>query len=172
MPNEVCLQTRLATEADMQDLLDWRNDPQTRRMSFDGEPVASSDHEAWFRRSLSSRYRVIVIGIHRGQKVGMVRFDREARIAVVGISLNPAFRGRGLAARLLTESEPLIPASWRIEALKAAIKVANLPSLKAFERAGYRSGGDKAEVAGVLAYIYWKGLSTWEHSSCARGVRH
>ena len=140
------MQTRQAVEADLQDLFVWRNNPQTRQMSFDAACIALPDHEVWFKQSLSNPERVIVIGLQGGRKIGMVRYDREGRTAVVGINLNPAFRGRGLAARLLVSSEALIPAAWQVEALEAKIKAANPLSLRAFERAGYRRSRD-TEVA-------------------------
>ncbi len=153
------LQARYAQEDDLQDLFDWRNDSQARLMSFNSEAVAFSDHEAWFKQTLSNPDRVIVIGLDGEHKLGMVRYDRRSRVAVVGINLNPLFRGRGLAAPLLAESETAIPRSWRIESLEAKVKVTNLASLKAFESAGYRCSGG-TEVAGAQTRVYRKSISS------------
>ena len=146
------MQTRPAIDGDLLDLFHWRNDPQTRLMSFDTEAVRLQDHESWFRASLANPDRLIVIGLDGERKIGMVRYDCRDGVAMAAINLNPAFRGQGLSARLLAESEAHLPSSWRIESLEAAVKATNLPSLRAFEKAGYQIRR-KTEFAGAQIWI-------------------
>ena len=50
---------RLADTQDCRDILEWRNDELTRKMSFEGGIVDYASHKAWFdhmrRRFLISR---------------------------------------------------------------------------------------------------------------------
>lgn len=151
------MQTRLATNNDLLDLFRWRNDAQTREMSFSQELLTMAEHEAWFRRSLANEDRVIVIGIEEGRKVGMVRYDRQEQKALVSINLNPDFRGRRLSHRLLSASEALIPADWGIDILDAEVRKENIASMKAFENAGYLHAGE-VEVGASISALYRKSV--------------
>ena len=87
---------------------------------------------------------VLVIGEDSGgAAIGMVRFDLSGGRAEVSINLAPAARGKSLSAALLRAAEPWV--TGRAEVLIAAIKPTNQPSIRAFERAGYRAvTGDSA----------------------------
>jgi UDP-2,4-diacetamido-2,4,6-trideoxy-beta-L-altropyranose hydrolase len=127
---------RRAEEGDCRDLLEWRNDPLSRAMSLDRGAVSFDDHRTWFERSLRDPARVILIGERDGAKIGMVRYDPDgAGDAAVSVNLNPAWRGRGLAAALLAQSEQELPGG--VKRLTALVRRENIPSLRLFESAGY-----------------------------------
>ena len=136
--------TRPATRADRDSLLAWRNDPATRANSVSPDPVEPEDHAVWLAEVLGDPNRVLVIGEDAdGMSIGMVRFDLSGRRAEVSINLAPAARGKSLSAPLLHAAEHWI--TGRATVLLAAIKPANRPSIRAFERAGYHPvTGDSA----------------------------
>lgn len=130
--------TRLATAADRDALLAWRNDPVTRMNSVSTDPVTPAAHAAWMGTVLGDPDRVLVIGeATEGEPIGMVRFDLSDSHAEVSINLSPAARGRSLSAALLVAAERWV--AGRANVLRARIKPGNIPSTRAFERAGYRA---------------------------------
>jgi RimJ/RimL family protein N-acetyltransferase len=139
---------RAATWDDRQLLLGWSNDPTTRGNSFDPRPIAMPDHEAWLRRRLAEPETRIYIGLHRAVPCGVVRFERRADGATeVSISVDPSFRGRGLAAPLLRLARDRYIAECGVHRVVARVKTDNIASLRAFRRAGYR---DSRVNAGII----------------------
>jgi L-amino acid N-acyltransferase YncA len=122
---------RKATPEDASDVLAWRNDPLTRAMSRNTEPVEAADHARWFRGALADDACTLLIGEQGGRKIGMVRFARGAETEI-SINLSSAARGRGLARELLA-----LALAQERGAVLAVIKPENLPSLRLFEGAGF-----------------------------------
>lgn len=134
---------RLAWPDDVRLYFDWTNDPDTRQQSFQTEPIPFANHQAWFARKLADPSALLLVFEYDGQPVGQVRIERLPGENVIGISLDKAFRGKGLSVPLLNQataefftrfpSEPLI---------HAYIKPDNRASARAFERAGFRLSGE------------------------------
>jgi RimJ/RimL family protein N-acetyltransferase len=122
---------RKATPDDASDLLAWRNDPVTRAMSRNSDPVEAAEHARWFQRALQDAACTLLIGEDDGRKIGMVRLSRGEETEV-SINLNPAVRGRGLSRELLTKA-----LAQERGAVLAVIKPENLASVRLFERAGF-----------------------------------
>ena len=143
---------RLVTFDDATTLLDWRNDPITRKMSFDQEVIELSDHLEWFEKALKRDDIVLFLAEHEGAKIGVVRFDKNEAKIVVSINLNPAFKGKGLASKVLLNSIEEIRKIWTNGVIEAKIKSGNVSSLKIFEKVGFvkiSSGSD------VLTYNFY-----------------
>lgn len=134
---------RQAELSDSRDVLAWRNDPVTRRMSRGASEVSVTTHDAWFRKSISDPDQSLLVVESDGRAVGVVRFDRvhdrpEASTWEVSINLSPASRGKGLAAGGLSRGEQwLLERAPRAPLLVATVHVANTNSLSLFRRAGY-----------------------------------
>ncbi|BAE49519.1 GNAT family N-acetyltransferase [Paramagnetospirillum magneticum] len=141
------MEFRRAVIQDASDLLVWRNDPDTIANSLTGKAVAEADHFAWIARVLASPDFILLMAEQAGEKLGMVRFDREEDGEwEVSINLNPAARGRGLAADLLAGSiAAAFPAGAR-PPLVAWVKQSNPASLRIFERCGFIHEGDEDGV--------------------------
>lgn len=145
------LSYRKADVSDSRDLFEWRNDQQSREASTNSELVPWEDHENWLTAKLDSDDTYLLIcelGSEEYSKVGMTRFDLERHhgIAEVSINLNPAFRGHGLAEKLLSESIGYFAsAGTGIDVINATIRESNVASTKIFMRAGFtevsRAGG-------------------------------
>ena len=122
---------RKATPEDASDLLAWRNDPVTRAMSRNSDPVEAAEHARWFQSALQDAACTLLIGEDDGRKIGMVRLSRGEETEV-SINLNPAVRGRGFSRELLTRA-----LAQERGALLAVIKPENLASIRLFEGAGF-----------------------------------
>lgn len=141
---------RPATVDDAARLLAWRNDPETRARSLDGEVVAPAAHEAWLARALASPTRAVLVAEEGGAPVGTVRLDDGAHGALeVSLTVAPEARGRGLGAALLRAAEDAARARGGVR-LTATIKHDNAASILAFKRAGYYAFAEAAGRPGLL----------------------
>lgn len=136
--NGANMQLRNATIADAQDLLAWRNDSSARAMSVNAEVIAYDRHIAWLTAALGDPDIALFIAESDAGKIGVCRFDAtpDGDAAEVSINLNPAFRGRGLAQRVLLTGIALY-SHHRALPLKARIKAGNAPSAAIFGKAGF-----------------------------------
>lgn len=144
---------RAAVLADAGILLEWRNDPLTRRMSLQTESVSSAQHVPWLEASLLSPLREIVLGEDAvtGKLVGTCRFDIDASApgtAEVSITVAPDARGRGYAGALLRAAiDEFSGVHPDIETLTAVIRPENTASIQLFEAAGFIRAGECIEAA-------------------------
>jgi RimJ/RimL family protein N-acetyltransferase len=138
---------RTATVHDRDLLLEWRNDPLTRRFAFNPAEVAPDEHAAWFARVMRNEHVAIFVAEERGAPVGQVRLERTGTDdAEVHIVVAPGARGRGLASELLGGAAREA-ARGGIERLSARVLETNGASLRAFARAGFR---EVARADGVV----------------------
>lgn len=129
---------RPATEHDSEDVLLWRNDPLTRRMSHNSQPVRREDHESWFATSLKDPKRRFAVCEANSTKLAIVRFDIKGDSALVSINLNPEERGKNLAKPCLQSAiEYLQSLEPGIRSLNAEIKQENIGSQRVFEQVGF-----------------------------------
>lgn len=141
------MEFRRAESSDASDLLVWRNDPATIASSLTGAGVAAADHFAWIARVLASPDYILLMAEQAGEKLGMVRFDREDGGAwEVGINLAPSARGRGLAAGVLAGSIAAAFPDDRRPVLVAQVKRSNPASWRIFERCGFTLKGEAEGV--------------------------
>ncbi|UGB46561.1 UDP-2,4-diacetamido-2,4,6-trideoxy-beta-L-altropyranose hydrolase [Frateuria edaphi] len=65
---------RSVNPEDMEQLLRWRNHPDTRRQMFTRHEISASEHEAWLKRSLADPARHLFIVEAEGHPLGFVQF--------------------------------------------------------------------------------------------------
>ena len=143
------LSIRPAVEDDCELLFSWVNDPQSRRMSFSGNPVPREEHERWFERKLRDAdcLLYIVTGAD-DEPVGQVRFDvDEERNAVISVAIAPRRRGEGLSAAAIR----LATAAAALPVVHAYIRPENEASIRAFAKAGFRPP-ERVTYQGVTAF--------------------
>lgn len=121
------MEIRPATMDDAQRLFDWRNDPLTRAMSINTEPVEWTGHVAWLERRLSRNAPMLFIAEIDGAPVGTFRIDADE----ISYTVAPEHRGRGAAKAMLQI------AFARFGKLRAEIKPENVASIKAALAAGH-----------------------------------
>lgn len=132
------LNIRSASTDDSSDILKWRNDPLSRKFSINSKPINKNDHLKWLRKNLDNSNNYLFVCLVNGQKVGFVRYEKKKHDRFyVSINLNPKFRNKGLAARILINSQNRKKIKEAKLILYARIKVDNLRSIKVFKKAGY-----------------------------------
>ncbi|MCL0053713.1 GNAT family N-acetyltransferase [Dehalococcoidia bacterium] len=132
------IMVREAALADRLEIWEWWNDPVTRSMMKLETSVPWEEHSTWFERDLADDDLTLCIGLVGSQKIGVVRFDRQAeRVYDVSINLNPQCRGKGYAPRILSESVAYFRRSKDPKLLFAMLKKINIPSKKSFAKAGF-----------------------------------
>jgi len=130
---------RKANKSDSDDLLVWRNEYETRLMSFEQNLISEDAHRNWFSKSLKDKNRKILIGELEKAKIGVCRFDKDDNQNVweVSINLNPNFKGKGLGKIFLKNAVDFFQKTENL-VVCAKVKVKNVASLKTFLGAGFK----------------------------------
>lgn len=132
---------RPAAPEDRRDIWEWWNDPVTRAMMKKTALVPWEEHCAWFDGVLQDPNQILCVGVCNGQRIGNVRFDKqEEGVYEVSINLNPAWRGRGLGARMLEAAIAYLHTIRPVTKLIGGMKKINLASRKTFEKVGFVIG--------------------------------
>lgn len=95
------LKFRLATIADANILLRWRNDPETRKWSRNREKIDEMDHNKWLTASLKNRKRKIYIVEYNQIPAGTVRTDKKAEATELSWTVAPELRGLGIGKQMI-----------------------------------------------------------------------
>jgi RimJ/RimL family protein N-acetyltransferase len=137
----------------MERLLQWRNDPETRKASIGQAPIPPDEHARWFAAQLAAPDVALYI-IESGNDAhpcGQVRLNRlRDGGALVSIGLDSSCRGRGIgAAALRAVQAPECRPHWAAT-LYAVIRLDNPASRRAFEAAGFRGPSATADAVGAL----------------------
>lgn len=128
---------RPAAPADCAAVWRWRNDPETRRASFDSAVIPWEAHRAWFAESLARADRTLCVVVAAGVDSGVVRLDIRGADGEVSIHLAPGARGRGVGTAALRALADLAFSSLGLSRLMASIKPDNRASREAFRKAGF-----------------------------------
>lgn len=129
---------RRAEPVDCESIFRWRNAEETRRFSSSAAPLNLEQHTAWFRKVLQDVDRQILIGETDGRPVGVLRYERNGKSALVSVYLVPGNYGRGLGAQLIAQGTSWIGENWPdVEIIEATILDGNAASLASFSDAGF-----------------------------------
>jgi len=145
---------RPATIQDKKNLFFWRNHEAVRRFSLDSSAISWQTHGLWLEKILANPNQALLIAESGGGPVGVLRFDVEATQAWVSVYLVPEKIGQGYGAHLL-----LAGIQWmqdqrpEVQRLIAEIVSENSPSIRVFEKAGYRRNTELS-TREVLRYEY------------------
>lgn len=125
---------RLADMTDMERVFNLSNDDFVRKNSINKSKILWENHVQWFSEKIkNAREPFYIFEDKAGNFVAQVRFNKENEEFVISVSLEKNFRGKGLAAHIIkTASE-----KFGKYPLSAYIKKNNIPSVKAFIKAGY-----------------------------------
>ncbi|GAB4027236.1 GNAT family N-acetyltransferase [Spirosoma koreense] len=142
---------RPARLTDAQLYFDWANDPDTRRQSFNSDPISLETHLSWFTRKLADPHALLLVFEDElGQAVGQVRFERTPVAdmpdeVVISLSVDVHQRGKGLALQLIEQGCSVCRSHWGEVTVHAYIKPENRASAQAFERAGFTLSGESGK---------------------------
>lgn len=146
------LRLRPATPADVGLYYDWANDEDVRAQSFNQAPIDYDAHAAWFAQRLASPDSLLLLAQDAQlDPVGQVRFDKMADGTwKIGFSVDRRWRGRGVAAPMLTLAIASLAVLAPAATMVAQVKRQNLPSSKAFLALGFR---ERDALEDVLTYV-------------------
>ncbi|MCP4264234.1 MAG: UDP-2,4-diacetamido-2,4,6-trideoxy-beta-L-altropyranose hydrolase [Candidatus Brocadiaceae bacterium] len=129
---------RYAGSEDCKRVYEWRNHPETREYCFDSSPLVWENHKNWFSEALSSSQTELLIGESSSGPAGVVRYDLSNNKAVVSIHVSHEFKNQGIGSIMLELGNSWITKNYpEVEQITADIIVKNIPSIKAFTRAGF-----------------------------------
>lgn len=153
-PMEHNVEISPVTQDDLLSIFNLSNLDSVRAASFNTGKIDLSGHQKWFAEKMADPNTVMVKAVLGEDFAGQARLSMEGAIAVIGVSVDEKFRGRGIASKLL---QAAIEEAGRrgIEVIEAFIKPENLASIKLFEKAGFVLD-QKTEVSGndALKYVY------------------
>jgi len=138
------LQLRLATIHDVEVLLEWRNDIETRRASHNMNPVERIAHIEWLRGMINGSDHRLYIAEEFSVPVGTVRADFSTGVWELSWTVSPNARGRGIAKKMVGEVAAKIKGPIRAE-----VKVGNQRSARVAQNAGMQL---VRELDGVLHF--------------------
>ena len=148
------INTRIAETKDSKMIYEWRNDELTRKMSHTEDYIEWEGHSKWFASSLTKSNRLLLMCevADYDESVAMVRFDVEAKNALVSINLSPQMRGMGLSKICLSEAINHFSIEYGdVISLSAEIRSPNIASIKIFEGIGFVKVRDNKQT---LYYEY------------------
>ena len=129
-------------DADM--LLDWRNDPETKKASHSTSEVVKEEHVAWLSKILGNADRRLLVAEKNSAPVGTVRADFAEGVWELSWTVAPNSRGQGVAKRMVA-----LLASEISEPIRAEVRANNITSARIAEHAGMAFN---REVEGILHY--------------------
>lgn len=144
---------RHAVAGDEALLLEWANDPLTRRNSFERGLIDPRAHHEWLRDKLSARGNCLflVAETQDGEPLGTVRFDRAEAGWKINYSVAAPYRGRGLGVPVLESALTALAREHPggASAVLARVAATNEASQRVFRRLGFDVVG---QAAGAVEY--------------------
>ena len=145
----VRLDMRAATLEDADFLFGLANDPYVRQNSVAVEPISVDVHTQWMRnmlRRIESGHAVMYVAWcdcvdGSTARCGVFRVDNAGSVSV---AIHEAYRGKGLAAEILQRGTRNCYQEIGRKEYIAWIKPDNIPSQKAFAKAGFERRGEQS----------------------------
>lgn len=140
---------RKAQSGDIDLVLSWANDPETRRHAFNTRPISRDEHSVWFERRINSpEVKFFIAETPNGIPAGQVRFECQADNAwEISYLIAPVFRGRGLARPMLETAVRTLFEDAEIKVVSGYVKPENVASVRVFEGLGFHCVADQETVA-------------------------
>jgi UDP-2,4-diacetamido-2,4,6-trideoxy-beta-L-altropyranose hydrolase len=148
------LTVRLARVEDEALLLDWANDPVTRRNAFSPGPIPAATHHAWFRNRLREvdACHFYIVEAQDGMPVGQVRFQRHEVRWELHYAVSPVFRARGLGKRVLNASLGALREACGQTTVFGQVNPTNERSCRIFEGLGF----EKLATTGTAGSVVYE----------------
>lgn len=122
-------------------LLEWTNDPVTRRNAFSSRQITPAEHRFWFRSRLRNPKNCVIYVIETtsGIPLGQVRFDRRGNEWEISYAVAPLFRGRGVGRAMLSSAIDAFRSGNANVDLFGQVKVGNSASARIFEALNFEA---------------------------------
>lgn len=120
-------------------VLEWANDPETRRNAFSSRKISVEEHHRWFTAQLGDAPSFVhyILETGDGMPLGQVRFQQVEQEWEVHYSMAPRFRGQRLGAPMLGVALDRLRADEGSSHVFGQVKEANHPSRRVFETLGF-----------------------------------
>lgn len=127
---------------DWEDLLDWRNDELTRKMSINGGRVEKKDHYSYMEKMSNNNNREQFIFIHDKNKIGTIRIDKlNDGFEEFSYTINPKYRESGYGSLMMK-----LFLFNKIGKYRCEIKPENIGSIKMVEKNGFQYKSKNEEI--------------------------
>lgn len=136
MRNEIYL--RKVTIEDSVILFKWRNEPSTRRSSFNDNLIEYDSHMKWLCSTLHNSNVIFLILECNRIPVGQIRLNVDSNTAEISYSIGESFRGYGYGRKILILIEDVVNKYFcNIVYFKALVKKENVASRYLFKSLNY-----------------------------------
>ena len=129
------MKLREAIFSDWKILLEWRNDPLTRKNSFTQEVVQEEKHKLWFKTVLlSEEKKIFILENESCEPLGTIRSDKiDSESYLLSWTISPHFRKKGYGNLILN-----LFLQNRRGIFTAEIKPENIYSIKMALKNGFK----------------------------------
>lgn len=147
------LSIRKATADDCLLYFTWANDEEVRIQSYQQGKLEFKNHQEWFDKRLNNPdFCFYIFHDYKNIPVGQVRIEiRNLSTAVIGISVDKDFRGRGFAVQMLKKSAAEFKKNHPEIIIEAFIKESNKASYHSFINAGF-TFAEMQDVENITSY--------------------
>jgi RimJ/RimL family protein N-acetyltransferase len=137
------MKLRKATFNDWKVLLDWRNDPLTRKNSFTQEIIKEENHKKWFKKNLiGETSNLFILETETNEPVGTIRSDKtDNNSYLLSWNISPHHRKKGYGSLILN-----LFLQNKIGIFTAEIKSENLASIKMVEKNGFKRVNEQTYI--------------------------
>lgn len=137
------MKLRKAIFNDWKVLLDWRNDPLTRKNSFTQEIIKEENHKKWFRKNLiDETSNLFILETETNEPVGTIRSDEiDNNSYLLSWNISPNHRKKGHGSLILN-----LFLQNKIGMFTAEIKPENLTSIKMVEKNGFKRVNEQTYI--------------------------
>ena len=118
-------------------LLNWANDSETRKWSFNSNTIAPFEHKKRFKKKLNSPNVLMLILEQGNRPAGLVRLEKEDDEIVLNYMIAPEERGQGLASKMLEMAMDIKEDYWGNIKVLAYTLPENITSKKSLNKAGF-----------------------------------
>ena len=124
-------------------LLDWRNDPLTRKNSFTQEIIKEENHKKWFEKNLTNlKSNIFILENEINESVGTIRSDEiDNNSYLLSWNISPNHRKKGYGSLILN-----LFLQNKIGIFTAEIKPKNLASIKMVKKNGFKRVNEQTYI--------------------------
>ena len=128
-------------------ILDWRNDPESQKQSYNSSVIDPETHRAWFERKMKDPACLFYVLTYDGTPAGQFRIDIRNGIGEISYTVAPLYRGMGIGTLLLKSA--VKTGKGKVNALIGFVRSGNSASKRCFEKAGFtefKTGDDSCFI--------------------------
>ncbi len=137
---------RAIHEEECRILWEWSNDSIVRRSAFHSGSISWEEHKKWFATKLGDPNCYIFMALDGlGKPIGQIRFDVSGDRAETDISVVREKRSHGFGQQIIKSGVAELCKQTFIHSACALVKIENIASIRAFQKAGFKAKGEKTE---------------------------